>query len=178
MVKKGPIFRESVIWSFETTVRQRPQGKDIEIRVHSSVKKEDLPVNPQVHSGGFSVMFLGCFSKVGLGPLVVLEGNMTGEKYIKLLQDSLIPELQAANRPMTFMQDNAPCHRKSCQGFYGPKRHRSAALASSISRYEPNRKLMGNYQEKETEKIWASQDQSGVDYANLNIHVFFCCIHR
>jgi transposase len=82
----------------------------LQIRVHSSVKKEDLPVNAQVHSGGFSVMFWGCFSKVGLGPLVALEGNMTGEKYIKLLQDILIPELQAANRPMTFMQDNAPCH--------------------------------------------------------------------
>jgi transposase len=39
-----------------------------------------------------------------------LTGNMTGEKYIKLLQDTLIPELQAAGRPMTFMQDNAPCH--------------------------------------------------------------------
>jgi hypothetical protein len=110
MVNKGPIFWESVIWSDETTVRQRPQGKDIEIRVHSSVKKEDLPVNAQVHSGGFSVMFWGCFSKVGLGPLVALEGNMTGEKYVELLRDTILPELEAANRPMTFMEDNAPCH--------------------------------------------------------------------
>ena len=110
MVNKGPIFWETVIWSDETSVRQRPQGKYIEIRVHSSVNREDLPVNAQVHSGGFSVMFWGCFSKVGLGPLVALEGNMTGERYIKLLQDTLIPELQVAGRPMTFMQDNAPCH--------------------------------------------------------------------
>jgi len=55
-------------------------------------------------------MFWGCFSKVGLGPLVALEGNMTGEKYIELLEATLIPELAAAGRPMTFMQDNAPCH--------------------------------------------------------------------
>ena len=110
MLKKGPVFWESVIWSDETTVRQRPQGKKMEFRVHSSAKKEDLPVNAQVHSGGFSVMFWGCFSKVGLGPLVALEGNMTGEKYIELLKTTLIPELAAAGRPMTFMQDNAPCH--------------------------------------------------------------------
>ena len=110
MVSKGPAFWESVIWSDETTVRQRPQGKKIEYRVHSSAKKEDLPVNAQVHSGGFSVMFWGCFSKVGLGPLVALEGNMNAEKYIELLTTSLIPELAAAGRPMTFMQDNAPCH--------------------------------------------------------------------
>jgi hypothetical protein len=100
-------------------------------------------VNSQVHSGGF----WGCFSKLGLGPLVAWEGNMTGEKYIKLLQDTLIPELQAVGRPMTFMQDND-----------GPKRHRSAALATSISLYEPNRELMGDYQENEAEaeKIWPS----------------------
>ena len=110
MVEKGPAFWESVIWSDETTVRQCPKDKEISYRVHSYVKREDLLVNAQVHSGGFSVMFWGCFSKVGLGPLVALEGNMTGEKYIKLLQDTLIPELQAAGRPMIFMQDNAPCH--------------------------------------------------------------------
>ena len=110
MANKGPMFWESVIWSDETTVRQCPKDKEISYRVHSYTKKEDLPVNAQVHSGGFSVMFWGCFSKVGLGPLVALEGNMTGEKYIELLKDILIPELQAANRPMTFMQDNAPCH--------------------------------------------------------------------
>jgi hypothetical protein len=110
MVEKGPIFWESVIWSDETTVRQRPQGKDIEVRVHSSFNRKDLPVNAQVHSGGFSVMFWGCFSKVGLGPLVALEGNMNAEKYIELLRDTLIPEIEAAGRPMTFMQDNAPCH--------------------------------------------------------------------
>jgi hypothetical protein len=55
-------------------------------------------------------MFWDCFSKVGLGPLVAVEGNMNAEKYIKLLTTTLIPELAAAGRPMTFMQDNAPCH--------------------------------------------------------------------
>jgi hypothetical protein len=35
---------------------------------------------------------------------------MNAEKYIELLTTTLIPELAAAGRPMTFMQDNAPYH--------------------------------------------------------------------
>jgi len=106
----GPAFWDTVIWSDETTVRQAPKDKEMMVRVHSSTKIDDLPVNAQMHSGGFSVMFWGCFSKLGLGPLVALEGNMNAEKYIELLKDTIIPELGAAGRPMVFMQDNAPCH--------------------------------------------------------------------
>ena len=40
-------------------------------------------------------------------------------------------------------------------------------MASSISRYEPNRELMGNYQEKKAEKIWLPEDQNGVNRPNL-----------
>ena len=36
---------------------------------------------------------------------------MNGEKYVELLKDVLIPEIEAAGVPMTFMQDNAPCHK-------------------------------------------------------------------
>jgi transposase len=110
MAEKGPVFWDTIIWSDETTVRQRPVGKEMKVRVHSSEAKSMEQINPQVHSGGFSVMFWGCFSKLGLGPLVALEGTMNAEKYIELLKDTIIPELAAAGRPMTFMQDNAPCH--------------------------------------------------------------------
>jgi hypothetical protein len=68
MVNKGPIFWESVIWSDETTVRQCPKDKEVSYRVHSSVKREELPVNAQVHSGGFSVMFWGMLLKSGFRP--------------------------------------------------------------------------------------------------------------
>jgi len=111
MAEYGPTFWDTVIWSDETTVRQCPQGKELLYRVHSSCKKQDLPVNGQVHSGGFSAMFWGCFSKLGLGPLVALEGNMNATNYLELLKDTVLPELAAAGRPMVFMQDNAPCHK-------------------------------------------------------------------
>jgi transposase len=103
------------IWSDETTVRSHPSNKEVLFRCHSSVKKEDLPVNPQLQGGGFSVMFWGCFSSQGLGPLVALEGMQNQHSYIELLKEHLVPEIQAAEAnfgiSMTFMQDNAPCHK-------------------------------------------------------------------
>jgi transposase/DNA-binding transcriptional MerR regulator len=111
MNEKPAEFWDTVIWSDETTVKQAPKGKEIFVYVHQSTKKEDLPINSQLHSGGFSVMFWGCFSKKGLGPLVALDGTMNSEKYVQLLEDVLLPELIAAGGPMVFMQDNAPCHK-------------------------------------------------------------------
>ena len=112
MIEYGPTFWDSDIWSDETTVRPRPQGKEMLFRVHSSHIKEMEDINPQVHSGGFSVMFWGCFSKQGLGPLVALEHNMNAQSYIDLLRDTVIPEIAAVGRPMIFMQDNTPATRQ------------------------------------------------------------------
>ena len=111
MADYGPAFWNNVIWSDETTVYQCPKGKEMILRVHSTQLEHLEAINPQIHSGGFSVMFWGCFSKLGLGPLVAIEGSMNSEKYIELLQDHVIPELQVAGQPMVFMQDNAPCHK-------------------------------------------------------------------
>lgn len=105
----------NTIWSDETTVRKMPQGKDILYRVHSSVQKDSLPRNRQIQQGGFSVMFWGCFSSMGLGPLVALEGNQNQHTYVETLREYLLPELAAAkaefDMDMIFMQDNAPCHK-------------------------------------------------------------------
>ncbi len=111
MANYGPAFWDTVIWSDETTVRQMPQGKELFIRIHNTQISELDAINPQIHSGRFSVMFWGYFSKLGLGSLVALEGTMTAQTYVELLQDTVLPELAAAGRPMVFMQDNAPCHK-------------------------------------------------------------------
>lgn len=42
---KDQEYWDNVIWSDETTVRQKPVGKEEFVHVHKSVKKEDLPVN-------------------------------------------------------------------------------------------------------------------------------------
>ncbi len=76
----------------------------------------------QIQAGGFSVMFWGCFSLYGTGPLVALEGNQNQHTYKELLEEHLIPEINAARAAfgvnMTFMQDNIPCQKiKKIMGF-------------------------------------------------------------
>lgn len=108
-------FWDTVIWSDETSVKSMPNGKDVLYYSHWSTPRENLPINGQIQGGGFSVMFWGCFSKMGLGPLVALEGNQNAESYIETLEDNFINEYIAAQdqlgHPLTFMQDNAPCHK-------------------------------------------------------------------
>ena len=74
-----------------------------------------MPINPRIQGGGISVMFWGCFSKLGLGSLVALKGNQNADSYIETLDDCLIDQLIGAEdelgAKMTFMQDNAPCHK-------------------------------------------------------------------
>ena len=55
---------------------------------------------------------LGMLLKIGFGTISRAGGQMNAVKYIELLQDTVLPELAAAGRPMVFMQDNAPCHRQ------------------------------------------------------------------
>lgn len=106
---------DSVIWSDETMVRMAPQNKQITFRCHASKDKEKLPFNYQIQNGGFSVMFWGCISAYGIGPLVALEGSQNQESYLNLLREYPIPEIEAAKRMhgvnFTFMHDNAPCHK-------------------------------------------------------------------
>jgi len=117
--KEGLQFIEKLqyetIWSDETTVRQFPSTRELYFRCHTSTRKEDMPINPRAVGGGFSVMFWGCFSGCALGPLIALEGSQNQYTYRQLLQDYLLPEIEAAktnyNVDMDFMQDNAPCHK-------------------------------------------------------------------
>jgi len=116
MKGKGSDFWDAVIWSDETSVAALTIGKEVH-RGYQSTKREDLPVNGQIVGGGFSVMFWGCFSKMGLGPLVALKGSQNAESCIQTLEDNFINEYMAAQDELehksTFMQDNAPCHKAS-----------------------------------------------------------------
>lgn len=110
-IDKPPEFWERVIWSDETVVRSNPNSKEIFVKVHNSVKREDLPFNVKSQNQGVSVMFWGCFSKQGLGPLVVIDETLNSQNYRDLLEECLLPEIQKCDVPMVFMQDNAPCHK-------------------------------------------------------------------
>lgn len=57
------------------------------------------------------IMVWGCFCKDRLGPLVVVEGRITGERYRNLLEEHLLPFLnELGNEDYTFQDDNAAAH--------------------------------------------------------------------
>ena len=59
-------------------------------------------------------MVWGCFVGNKLDPIVSIDGSITGDKYIALLHDNLIPYLDAlasdGTTGITFQQDNAQPH--------------------------------------------------------------------
>lgn len=58
------------------------------------------------------VMFWGCFSHSGVGPLVKVEGMMNSKQYIATLRRHAVPELRKKfpDNDGIFQQDLAPCH--------------------------------------------------------------------
>ncbi len=57
-------------------------------------------------------MVWGCISTYGMGSLHVLEGTMNAERYIKVLEQHMLPSRRRLfqGRPCVFQQDNAKPH--------------------------------------------------------------------
>ncbi len=58
------------------------------------------------------LMVWGCISAYGMGSLHVLEGTMNAERYIKVLEQHMLPSRRRLfqGRPCVFQQDNAKPH--------------------------------------------------------------------
>jgi hypothetical protein len=103
---------ELVIWSDESRyllfkndsrrwVWRRPHEKyDVECLI-PTVKNKD------------GVMVWGCFSQNALGPLIEVEGTITGLKYLEVLKENLEPFINTlpVNLLHLFQDDNAKVHR-------------------------------------------------------------------
>ena len=79
-VNMHPLLYET-IWSDETSVRKAPKDKIIEYRCHSTMKKNELPINWQFQQGNVL-----CFRVFGIGPLLALEGSQNRHTEIQLLE--------------------------------------------------------------------------------------------
>ena len=110
-LEKAPEFWEKVIWSDETMVRSLPKSIEIFVKTNQSDWREKMAQNHQIQNGGFGVMFWGCFSGLGLGPIVAIQESLNSEGYLELLKEYLLPEIRATEEQVVFMQDNAPCHK-------------------------------------------------------------------
>jgi transposase len=101
-----------VLFSDESTFTQFQQGR------HGMVWREPgEELNPDCiavtvkHSP--SKMFWGCFTWNGLGPIVPIEGSVTGQSYAKIINKYVVPTLHKyfPDGGGIFQEDNAPPHR-------------------------------------------------------------------
>ena len=99
-----------VIWSDETMIRSHPFTRRHTSWVHENDK---TPIQEKHHTGKYSVMFWGCVSVVGCGPLSVVEGTMDAKNYKSFLKKELFGEakyLVDKGYDVKLMHDNAPAH--------------------------------------------------------------------
>lgn len=106
-------FWNKVIWSDESKFNLF--GSDGKVIVWRSPKEEFNPrcTVPTVKHGGGNVKCWGCFSSAGVGELIFIDGNMTGEAYREILDNNLLKSVQklGLSHDWVFQHDNDPKHR-------------------------------------------------------------------
>ena len=102
-------FWNNVIWSDESKFNLF--GSDAKVMDWRSTKEELEPrcTVPTVKHGGGNV---GCFSSSGVGNLVFIDGNMTGELHRDILQKNMLQSAKKLNmaKDWWFQHDNDPKH--------------------------------------------------------------------
>jgi hypothetical protein len=71
---------------------------------------------PTVKFGGSGITVWGCFSWNGLGPLIILHGNLNTEQYKDILTHCILSmvEDQFGDDDCLYQHDNAPYHIARC----------------------------------------------------------------
>ena len=97
-----------MVWSDEKKfILDRPDG--FAYKWHDLRKQKEW--FSKRHSGGTSVMVWACFAGIDKPALVFLEGKQDVTKYIKALEDMLLPFSEDLPLSWGSMPDGAPCHR-------------------------------------------------------------------
>lgn len=71
-------------------------------------------VKKRRQGNGGKVMIWGAMTRHGVGPIVMVEGNLNAEGYARIVRETIVPYLlglmDAHGRPFVFVEDNAPVH--------------------------------------------------------------------
>ena len=106
-------FWNKVLWSHESKFNLF--GSVEKIMVWRSAKEElELKCTiPTVEHGDGNVKCWGCFSSSGVGSLIFIGDNMTGESYREILENNLLKSVEklGMSHDRIFQHDNDPNHR-------------------------------------------------------------------
>lgn len=105
-------FWKSVVWSDESKFELFNKKRRQRVWRRSGEALQDKHLQPTVKHGGGNIMVWGCFSWFGVGNLAVINGIMTADGYIDVLNENLEESLlkMGLEEKYTFQQDNDPKH--------------------------------------------------------------------
>ena len=105
-----------VAWSDESIIQKDSVRQQVWVFRHQTKKEKYASKNVRGKSrdGDIYQLVWGCFIGNKLGPLVSIDGSITGDKYTTLLRQHFLPYLDAlicdGLTGITFQQDNARSH--------------------------------------------------------------------
>lgn len=123
-VNKNMSFWESIIWSNESKFELRNPKRRFRVWCKSTERLQARHLQHTVKHGGGSLMVWGCFSSNAVGNIVKIDGKMTGESYVNILNENLQPSARKMSlRRFIFQQDNDPKHTsRVAKDYYKKKR--------------------------------------------------------
>ena len=111
-----------MLWSDETKLCRFENVGDNWVYKSPGKGLSDRTTRGTVKYGGGSIMLWGCMAPTGVGKIVLADGNMNAEQYVRILRDNLeisLEDLGLKKDLMIFQQDNDPKHTsKSAKNFF------------------------------------------------------------
>ena len=107
---------KKVIWSDESAIQKDSDNRQVWIFRHQNKQEKYAPENVRGRTkyGNLSQMVWGSFCGTKLGPIVFIEGMINSDVYISVLEQHLLPYIDALRGEDTtnivFQQDNARPH--------------------------------------------------------------------
>lgn len=118
-------FWKRVLWTDESKFEIFNQKRRVRVWRKSGEALQDRHLQPTVKHGGGNIMVWGCFAWAGVGNLVRINGIMTADAYIDIINENLRESvaISGVGKDFIFQQDNDPKHTaKKTKAFFKTKR--------------------------------------------------------
>lgn len=112
MVSRPKFWWDRVIWSDEKKFELMHAKRRVIVNRRRGQRYQIKFTKPTVKFGGGSLMLWGCFSRSGVGSLVLMKGKQNADKYRFILEDNLqySADLMGISDRFVFQQDKCRIH--------------------------------------------------------------------